>query len=521
MRDKLRSIFPTEPPCGDHHEIGNQMTRLFLAHTFVLAFVALTSWLSSSSATHARDYVLTIGGGYSPSGNQASLENNVVFSQRVLRDQTLSADQNVVFFSDGTSPGKDLQVMDPDSVPKANRLMAEFFGSTDSLGLSYRNHNIADVRESTEPANIREYFQELKTKVRSGDRLLVYVTAHGSRSSDRNDPYNTSIATWNNSAIRMKEFVRMLDGLPTDVEVIAIMVQCHAGGFARFIFEDGDPDKGLSKQKRAGFFATVHDRPAAGCTPEVDEASYVEYSTYFWAALSGHTRTGRAIERPDYDGDGVVSFEEAHAYTILSADTIDLPVLSSGEYLSIHSRFDEDDPELLKEDESYELIHQFATPSQRAILDGLSEQLNLEGDERIHEAWRRSQSDRSRSRRRRRSAPEDELRRRIVRDLERRWPELANVLNPIAIDLLTSRADEFVEAVEGHRDYRRYRELLETSESDADKEKVKYERFVRIADNVALAENLRRIGDAQKIAEYEAIVRSERSTLSASANQNK
>src|SRR6185312_11898504 len=35
----------------------------------------------------ADDYFLTIGGGYNPSGNQASLEENVVFFQQVLNDK--------------------------------------------------------------------------------------------------------------------------------------------------------------------------------------------------------------------------------------------------------------------------------------------------------------------------------------------------------------------------------------------------------------------------------------------------
>lgn len=471
--------------------------------------------LGCCSVVGAEDFFLTIGGGYSPSGNQASLENNVLFAQRALGEQGVLGEHNDIFFSDGDAVGKDLQVMDPSSVPKANRLMAEFFGSSNDLGLSYRNHNIPNVKGSTEPDNIRKWFRGVGQTMKSGDRLYVYVTAHGSRSSDRQSPYDTTIATWNNSAIRMTEFVEMLDGLPQGVDVVAIMVQCHAGGFARFIFEEGDPDKGLSDQNRIGFFATVHDRPASGCTPEVDEASYVEYSTYFWAALSGRNRSGRLIERPDYNGDGVVSFDEAHAYTVITADTIDLPVMSSGEFLSIHSFFDEDDPKLLRNDESYALILGLATHSQRAILEGLSEQLELTGDQRITDAWKTTQSDQNRgsTRRRRRSPPEEGLRRRITRDLERKWPELANVLNPVSIELLTSRQDEFVEAIEDHPDYPRYRELLDESETDQAKTKVKYERFVRIADNVALAENLRRLGDEKLISQFNAIVAAENGSL--------
>ena len=482
-----------------------------------LAIGLVVVWFATvpESFAMAADYVLTIGGGYSPSGNQASLENNVLFSQRVLREQEVGSEHNDIYFSDGSDSDHDLQVMDPQTIPKANRLMAEFFGSSSSLGLSYRNHLIPEVRGSSKPANIRRWFNEVGSTMKAGDRLIVYVTAHGNRSSERQSPYNTTIATWNNSSIKMKDFVGMLDGLPTGIDVIAIMVQCHAGGFARFIFEEGDTDKGLSMQSRIGFFATVHDRPAAGCTPEVDELSYVEYSTYFWAALSGHNRAGRVIERPDYNGDGVVSFDEAHAYTVLTSDTIDLPVKTSGEFLSVYSKFDEDDSRLLGNDESYELILGLATSSQRAILEGLSEQLDLSGDDRITDAWKTTQTDRGRgnSRRRRRSSPEDGLRRRIAGDLERQWPELANVLNPVSIDLMTSRSDEFIEAIEDHPDYSRYRELADAIGADESKRKVKFERFVRVADNVALAENLKRIGDRNRIAQFQEIVAAEAGTL--------
>lgn len=489
------------------------MRRRYCSIVFILLFLLFPR------LADGKDFYLTIGGGYSPSGNQASLEKNVLLFQRVLREKGLDRFSNDVFFSDGNSTGLDLQVIDRSTIPKVNRLMAEFFGSNEDLGLSYRDHRVPDVRGGTKPENIRRWFREVGQTMNDGDRLLLYVTAHGNRSDDRRNPYDTTIATWNNTSIKMVEFVDMLDRLPKGVEVVAIMVQCHAGGFARFIYNEGDPDKGVCSQRRIGFFATVHDRPAAGCTPDVDEASYVEYSTYFWAALAGHDRSGRVIESPDYNRDGTVSFDEAHAYTILTADTIDLPVKTSGEFLTVESKFGDDDSELLVNDEPYDVILRFATPSQRAILEGLSEQLSLTGNDRVVTAWKATESQRGRGRGRFRGRtntdPSAQLRRRIASDLKRRWPELANVLNPVAVELLTTRREEFVAAVEGHADYLRYRELHAKAESapNEQKRKVKYERFLRAADNVVLAENLRRMNEPEKLAQYLAIVSAESSSL--------
>ncbi|MDE0863989.1 MAG: hypothetical protein OSA98_09390 [Rubripirellula sp.] len=469
----------------------------------------------------AEDHVLTIGGGYSPSGNQASLERNVLFFQRLLKEQGMEQVHHDIFFADGTAAGADLQVMDRPSVPKANRLMAEFFGSEKNLGLTYRNHQVPQVQGGTSPANIRNWFKTTGKKLKDGDRLLIYVTAHGNRSSDRRNEHDTTIATWNNKSIKMTEFVKLLDQLPQGVEVIAVMVQCHAGGFARFMFNGGDPDRGLSKQRRIGFFATVHDRQAAGCTPEIDEASYVEYSSFFWAALGARDRSGKAIPIPDYDQDGVVSFEEAHAYVILTADTIDLPVKTSGEFLTVHSKFSEGKDGLLTNDESYQLVLELATASQKAILEGLSKQLSLAGNSRIVDAWKATQTRRGSGRNRqpvtRGQSQSSQLRGKILSDLKRRWPALANVLNPVAIELITTRSDEFVEAIEDHPDYQRYRKLILESRTtpNAEKRKVKYDRFLRTVDNVLMAENLRRMNDPAKIEQYDSLLKAEAGTLKA------
>ncbi len=72
------------------------------------------------------------------------------------------------------------------------------------------------------------------------------------------------------------------------------MVQCYSGGFANLIFEQGQPDKPLAKANRCGFFATVHDRIAAGCTSDIDEEDYHEYSSAFWAAISRARANGQS-----------------------------------------------------------------------------------------------------------------------------------------------------------------------------------------------------------------------------------
>ncbi|TWT65134.1 hypothetical protein [Allorhodopirellula solitaria] len=469
----------------------------------------------------AADQFLVIGGGYAPSGNQASLERNVLFWQRVMSEKQVPQESQSVFFADGDDPDDDLQVIDRKSIPKANQWMAEFLGSLSDLGLSYRNHRVPHVEGKTSLQNIRGWFDQEGASMEDGDRLLIYVTSHGNDSRERNEPHNTSISLWDGERLDVEEFVELLDKLSDGVQVSVVMVQCHAGGFARLIYNEGNPDRGLSKQSRCGFFATVYDRPAAGCTPDIDESTYVEYSTYFWEALAGHSRINQPIEPPDYNDDGYVSFDEAHAYTILRSDTIDLPVSTSGEFLGIESMFqDEQHPDLLPRELDYDEVLKFATASEHAILEGLSEQLELSGPDRLSDADRMTRENRSRGRSRgryrgRRDDPAERLRRQIASHLRHRWPELANLLNPTSIELVTSRSDEFIHAVEDHPDYERYRELAraESQQLDEQEKRVKYERFVMAVENVILRENLVRLGDANAIDHFHKIVENENGSL--------
>ncbi|MCH2331612.1 MAG: hypothetical protein MK312_08765, partial [Roseibacillus sp.] len=56
--------------------------------------------LATTLDMNAKDHILTIGGGYSPSGNQVSLERNVIFFEK-LRSEKLGADtKHDLYFAD-------------------------------------------------------------------------------------------------------------------------------------------------------------------------------------------------------------------------------------------------------------------------------------------------------------------------------------------------------------------------------------------------------------------------------------
>jgi hypothetical protein len=255
-----------------------------------------------AAPARAADHFVTIGGGYAPSGNQVSLERNVLFFREVLAELYPTLPAHDVFFSDGDSPSRDLQFEDPAwDVPEAYRLLARLDDDEDDLGYRYRSHEIKSVRGPSSRPQIERWFADVGSKIPEGDRLILYVTGHGGATErdGRKEFDNNKLHLWNGEALTVRELAGLLDKLPSGVSVVAVMVQCYSGGFADLMFTGGRSENGPARAIRCGFFATMPDRQAAGCTAEVNEAAYQDYSTSFWAALRGKTRTGAPVERSD------------------------------------------------------------------------------------------------------------------------------------------------------------------------------------------------------------------------------
>ena len=544
------------------------MTRI---HRFAIVGMLLCGVWSSTSTMQsvAEDHFLTIGGGYSPTGNQVSLEKNVMLFQRLLSDQYPDGAAHEIYFSDGDNPGRDLQYHDPDAqLPRLNVELARVFRATKYLRYQYRSHEIAGVTGPTSRDQIDRWFSEVGGSLESGDRLFIYVTAHGGRSTDRKNPYDTKLYLWNTQYVRMRELAAHLDKLPEGVQVVMVMVQCYAGGFANTLFKGGDPKQGATEADRCGFFATVHNRPAAGCTPDVNEENYQEYSSFFWAALSGQTRTGAAVESCDYDDDGAVSLAEAHAYALLESDTIDISVKTSDTFLRAYSRTkpkaaeakkktdqtgksdakkeadkkqekekdaepsDESTgkgaPVLLTADADYTALVERASATERAVMDGLSEQLELSSKRRADEARKLAarivkQKQETDKKIRSKGGELTGLTKKIQATLIARWPELANRWHPSVSEILAVEGDAVVQRIESHASYGRFNALygelqkLGRHKLDLDRKWAKSQRLLRVLENVALAANLPLVATDQQQARYKRLVESENRTFRSTA----
>ncbi|MCM8527437.1 MAG: caspase family protein, partial [Lentisphaeraceae bacterium] len=297
----------------------------------MIRYLALSLFLLSACKTApivkqtkpAKDHFFIFGGGYSAIGNQVSLEKNIDYMNSILNVRPPQS--KYILFADGNKRERSLQYRINDGFPDNFQEVLIFcLGTTKRINDYYRPHNVVN-QGALKKLEIEKYFREKGSELKKDERLFVYYTGHGGK-GDKKDPQNTGLYLWHDGIYRMKEFSSRLQSLPPETPVVCVMVQCFSGGFQNIIFKDGDPQKGFAENNICGFYATVHDRMAAGCTPEINEADYQEYSTWFWAALSGKNRLGFKILKPDYDGDRKTSFDEAHAYTLINLRSIDIPV---------------------------------------------------------------------------------------------------------------------------------------------------------------------------------------------------
>lgn len=558
---------------------------MLLARTRLSVAALALVWLPS--ATFAKDYFITIGGGPNPFNNQISLERNVIFSQRVLEQQRSDKPFRKVFFADGKIDKPDIQWKDP-SVQRTPAMLwlTRLFGDVDSMNYHYRNHQVNEVDGPTRKAHLKQQFLELGEKLESGDRLVVYVTGHGSgpdtsdlygeeyyggessyeRYSEYMEDYNeydTTIALWGDGTLSVSEFDQWLNKFSPNVQVVLVMAQCHSGGFAHTIFHHGDRSRGLNPQMRIGFFSQMHDRAAAGCTPEIDESTYQEYSTFFWESFAGVSRTGEPVTSCDFDGDGTVSFDEAHAHAVITSETIDIPITSSQAFLRRFSKIPpiekesetgqensggllgalfgggkKSDADVTKrqDDESEKPLSRAATvgqlsglsrPSQRAVIDALCKRLKVKSETKVSQVRRRANklqeaSDSATQLWAAASAVVQAERALISGSVALQWPALkTGSFSPMMVEMLQNQADAFVTYVEELPQADAYLQAVERAEKlqkqmeRADNREAAMRRLLVTLEAIVLEHNLPFHANAKQQAHFETMLHAEAGGIAA------
>ncbi len=357
-------------------------------------------WLPLATRAHAPGgdlplRVLIVGGGPNLLNNQVAIESNVRYVGKLLPANT----PRTTLFADGDA--NHATVLYDDDL-RAQPIGEQLFNlinpnSSDESGLRYRKPNLgAKLDGASRQEDINRVFGQLaqtESADPGGHQLLLYFTGHGSPGRQNYD--NNMYDLWEEgrnaqpngrAALTVRDLSHQIARLPNDVPVTLVMVQCFSGAFANLIFDNGDPKGDLAKRDICGFFATVPNRVAAGCTSAVNEAEYRDFTSFFFAALTGRDRTGRAVTGADYNGDGRVGMDEAYCYTLIHDDSIDAPVCTSDVFLR---KFVPVTPAQEQElfQTSYRDTRQWASIPQRAALDALSEKLRLGGNSRLSAAY--------------------------------------------------------------------------------------------------------------------------------------
>lgn len=522
--------------------ISARLLWVFLAWSLIIA------WQLGSVS--AKDYFITVGGGYSPEGNQASMEANVLFFDDVLQQTHPSGNYaHKIFFADGSDPAPDVQYSV--SLPYTDLLPAEL---ATILGwkfapIEYRDHRIVQAIGRNHPEDIKSGFNQSIEELQSGDRLFIYVTAHGGASKEEN-PYNTKIYGWDRQSIAASTVSQWLENVPEQVPVIMVMAQCYCGGFAHTIFQDASKDKGLATGLRIGFYAQQHDLPAAGCRPDISNDE--EYSSYFWGAIFGRTRNGNRIEGVDRNQDGQVSLTEAHIYAVTASPTIDIPLRASDALLRAYShlgdaahRLTEASVENVAEggspqevqdiskstlqafttmDHSIDSLLQDAESTHREIAQYFIERLEVDPSSPASSVSGMIHSNRRDgfSRRRQGRGAEKihrDLAGKIKSQLLEQWPELSKVQTPEDIDSLQIPLGSICETVTQWPDFAAFSDLeKERAESrklanDNELKRVQYSRLLHTLESIVLEKNLSQVADEPIVQRYRDMIALEQTTL--------
>lgn len=260
---------------------------------------------------------LVLAGGGAPHYNEIALEKNVHYFQRTLSTLGIGLSTVRQYFANGNDGNATVRFI--------NLVGQEQFKPPEIDQL----HGPATVD------NAQAWFTGLGQKS-SPCPAFFYFTGHGAYNGE--NPDNNAMILWEEQFVSVQQLTGWLDQLPPDQPFVTMMAQCFAGSFANLIYEQGNPDNPVALHNRCGFFATVDERPSVGCTPAVNEADYRDYSSSFFAGLSGVDRTGKPVASADYDADGKVSYAEAHAFAKVDEETTDWPVSTVEVWLQKQAR---------------------------------------------------------------------------------------------------------------------------------------------------------------------------------------
>jgi hypothetical protein len=301
-------------------------------------------------SAHSTRFWVVAGGG-APSYNEIALEKNVLYFQRSLATMEFDPTAASIFFANGNDGQATVRYLD-------------WLGRE-----QFKVPEIPNLQGASTFNQVQTWLQQASSQQQP---IFFYFTGHGSLNEE--NPNNNAMILWKEDLLSVQQFAGMLDSLPVQTMFVTMMAQCYSGSFANLIYRGGNSAQSIALQTRCGFFATIKTLPSVGCTPEVNEADYRDYSSSFFAGLTGRSRTGETVSSADYDRDGRVSYTEAHAFAKVDLQTTDRPISTLEAWLQEQASAEVIQQILETPIQEWEAI---ARPDQRYVLRSLSEKFDF------------------------------------------------------------------------------------------------------------------------------------------------
>jgi hypothetical protein len=301
-----------------------------------------------------KTYFAAVAGGGAPSYNEIALEKNVLYFQRSLSKMGFNPSLTHLFFANGNDGQATVRYLD-------SRDREQF-----------KPPEIPHLAGAANYGNTEGWFKAV-AQAEKPCPAFFYFTGHGAHNPDNED--NNWLVLWEEAFVSVQDMAEWLKPLPSDQPFVTMMAQCYSGSFANLIYEKGDPKQPVALQTRCGFFATVASRPSVGCTAAVNEADYKDYSSSFFAGLTGRDRIGQSVPSADYDKSGKVSYAEAHAFAKVDEETTDWPISTVEAWLQKQVSAREVEGILAQPIADWWAI---ARPEQQYVISALSEKLDFD-----------------------------------------------------------------------------------------------------------------------------------------------
>ncbi|MEO1622039.1 MAG: Caspase domain-containing protein [Cyanobacteria bacterium J06632_3] len=301
-------------------------------------------------------YFATFAGGGAPSYNEIALEKNVLYFQRALNERGYSPELAHLFFANGNDGQATVRYLDENNEQQ------------------FKSPEIPELDGAATYENMLGWFQSVAQTDKNCPSFF-YFTGHGAYNRENED--NNWLILWEEAFVSVQDMAKWLEPLPADQPFVTMMAQCYSGAFANLIYEDGDPSRPVALQTRCGFFATVASRPSVGCTPAVNEADYKDYSSSFFAGLTGRDRIGNTVSSADYDQDEQISYAEAHAFAKVDEATTDWPISTVEAWLQRQAT---ESQATTFFNTPIEELHLIARPEQQYVLASLAEKIGFDLD---------------------------------------------------------------------------------------------------------------------------------------------